>query len=275
MPRIAFGSDLHNEFDKKRPVRPSEFGDGHPLHGPDLNPVKAAGAHALVLAGDNHNAMWLALYLREVAEYLGIPIIAVLGNHEYYRSDIDKVKADLAGAEIHPLVHILDGRTVTLELDSETVRFIGATLWTDYKVNEDRTGMSQAAAMTKAQFSLNDHSVITKDGRRFMPEDALALHRTERAFIESALAEADDVTTVVVTHHAPSVRIEDQYKATPLSPCFASNLEALMMDETAPQLWIHGHTHEDSDVIVGRTRIVSRQRGYPGEKKFAFGIADI
>ena len=40
-------------------------------------------------------------------------------------------------------------------------------------------------------------------------------------------------------------------------------------------LWIHGHTHHDTDVTVGKTRIVSAQRGYPNEKPFAPGVVQI
>lgn len=79
---------------------------------------------------------------------------------------------------------------------------------------------------------------------------------------------------MVVTHHSPSPLTEDQYQATPLAGCFGSNLHHLMQEETAPVAWIHGHTHEDSDVVVGHTRVASRQRGYPDEKNFEDGWPD-
>jgi Icc-related predicted phosphoesterase len=31
-----------------------------------------------------------------------------------------------------------------------------------------------------------------------------------------------------------------------------------------PALWVYGHTHECGDQMIGRTRIISNQLGYPG-----------
>ncbi len=49
-----------------------------------------------------------------------------------------------------------------------------------------------------------------------------------------------------------------------LSPAFNSDLEPLILRHQ-PELWVHGHTHWSVDYAVGRTRVYSNQRGYPGE----------
>lgn len=71
--------------------------------------------------------------------------------------------------------------------------------------------------------------------------------------------------TIVVTHHAPSPRLEAPgYVNGPLSPSFVSDAGPLIERSGIP-LWIHGHTHYNVDYRLGATRVLSNQRGYPTE----------
>jgi Icc-related predicted phosphoesterase len=171
----------------------------------------------------------------------------------------------------YPNVTVLDNRTVVLGRAGCEVRFIGSTLWTDFRINEGRTGQSLREAMLVASSELNDFRLIGLNGRRFTPAASLNLHEIATRFIAEELDKPFEGPTVVVTLHSPSPLTEDQYQATSLAGCFGSNLHRLMEGAGAPVAWIHGHSHEDSDVVVGQTRVVSRQRGYPGEKEFEFG----
>lgn len=269
MPKIAFLSDLHCEFDRRGGGYLVDDA-GHPFCGPDLRPVVDGAADALVLAGDIDLAPGLEPYLKAVADYLGIPVVAVLGNHEFYKADLSEVRAMAASID-YPNVNLLDDQTVVLRLAGCDVRFIGSTLWTDFCINEERTGQSQDDAMMAASLELNDFRLIELNGRRFTPADSLDLHKIAVRFIAEELAKPFEGPTVLVTHHSPSPLTEDRYQATPLAGCFGSNLHRLMEGSNAPMGWIHGHSHEDSDVVVGRTRVASRQRGYPGEKDFEYG----
>lgn len=38
-----------------------------------------------------------------------------------------------------------------------------------------------------------------------------------------------------------------------------------LIEKYQPTLWIHGHTHEKADYMIGNTRIVSNPRGYNRE----------
>lgn len=70
---------------------------------------------------------------------------------------------------------------------------------------------------------------------------------------------------MVVTHHAPSPRsIPPEFRGDPLSACYASDLEDLIVDGR-PALWVHGHIHTKVDYRVGRSRVIANPRGYPGE----------
>ncbi|HEX7580609.1 MAG TPA: metallophosphoesterase, partial [Thermoanaerobaculia bacterium] len=111
-----------------------------------------------------------------------------------------------------------------------------------------------------------DHARIALDnGSRFLPADARRLHAASLSWLEEALAQPFDGTTVVVTHHAPSPQsVAPHFTGDPLSPSFASDLTGLI-ERTRPALWIHGHTHHPVDYQVGATRVLSNQWGYPKE----------
>ncbi|MEH2471819.1 hypothetical protein V1281_006994 [Nitrobacteraceae bacterium AZCC 2161] len=78
------------------------------------------------------------------------------------------------------------------------VRFIGATLWTDYGLFGQS---SMDLAIHAARLGLNDHRCIAWQEmpmRRFDPEDALAMHRQSRAYLAAVLATPFPGPSVVV-----------------------------------------------------------------------------
>jgi len=70
---------------------------------------------------------------------------------------------------------------------------------------------------------------------------------------------------VVVSHHAPVINPATTYRTSPLQPAFNSLDMIPVIEEFQPDLWIYGHTHECDDQMVGKTRIISNQLGYPQE----------
>jgi len=99
-----------------------------------------------------------------------IPIVMVLGNHEFYRRFIPD---ELALARSHAAafnIHVLADNAVVLG-----VRFIGSTLWTDYRIFGEA---NQAAVMNACANGMNDHRLIGWQKRpwlRFRPAEAVAL----------------------------------------------------------------------------------------------------
>ena len=84
---------------------------------------------------------------------------------------------------------------------------------------------------------------------------SIALHRQSRDWLAAKLDEPFDGKTVVVTHHAPSMRsIAARYAEDPVSAAFGSNLNDLV---AKANLWIHGHTHTAFRYQIGG-RIPSR-----------------
>jgi Icc-related predicted phosphoesterase len=121
--------------------------------------------------------------------------------------------------------------------------------------------------MQMAEDIMNDYRIIrfSSQNRVLRARDTVRIHQESVAWLKDELARHDPARTVVVTHHAPSPQSEAPYhKTSPLTPAFASNLDALIHQSRVP-LWIHGHTHFNVDYRIGSTRVLTNQRGYPGE----------
>jgi len=153
------------------------------------------------------------------------------------------------------------------------VRFIGATLWTDYALGATshpgrQRDLDIAFAINECGSRLLDHTAIAVDDsmlERWQPEHARAAHLKSRAFIEATLRDEYEGPTVVVTHHAPyPASIDCQYEGNPLNPAFASDLSELIWG-CQPAMWIHGHMHNSSAYSVGATQVICNPHGYAGE----------
>lgn len=212
-------------------------------------------ADVVVLAGDiGVGTGGLEWAMRRIPQ---IPIVYVPGNHEYYGHDIgdrDGPNTLTAGN-----VHVLDNDA--LELDG--VRFLGTTLWTDFKFyGEGEAWFSRQAAKSY----IDDFSSIRNGHRLFTPEDSVDLHRASVHWLVTELEKEFPGPTIVVTHHLPSsLSVAQRYNGDALNPAFASRLEGII-EKYKPDLWIHGHTHVPCDYEVFGTRVVCNPRGYPGEK---------
>ncbi len=237
--RIQILSDLHLEY------------------GGDIPPL-APGAEVVVLAGDlapaKHRAVRLVAEIwKDAAHILYVP-----GNHEYYGSRIAEAQRRLALDCAEWGVTLLDTAAVTIG----RVRFIGATLWTDFRLYGEPRELD---AHRLVGLGLNDFcgSIRGASWRNFTTWESAHRHARDLAFIEAELEQAgkDGLETVVVTHHAPSPRsIHDRYVGDALNPGFASDLEAVIR-RFQPALWIHGHVHDAVDFTIGRTRVLANPLG--------------
>ena len=121
--------------------------------------------------------------------------------------------------------------------------------------------------MFAANDTEHDYRQIAKQRnpwQRFVPETAYRMHHQSRLFIDTAL-KADPVKTVVVTHHLPHARsIPPRFTGDLLNAAYASDLSGVI-EVGRPALWVHGHTHDSCDYMVGDTRIVCNPRGYDDE----------
>ena len=218
-------------------------------------PRPAQAGDVMVLAGDIGVGLAGVSWAKTV---FTCPVIYVPGNHEYYNRSIDTLDGEMREYVAGTDIHILQDTQVVID----GVRFIGATLWTDFALFGN---VGESALL--AQHGMSDYYVIRKRFRAVKPSETLALHQVSRTNLQRTLAEPFDGPTVVVTHHAPSLKsIAPRFVEDPLTPCYASDLEALVASSGAVY-WIHGHVHDSVDYVLGKTRVIANPRGYRGEEK--------
>lgn len=247
--RLLILSDLHREIWCRDGATAGGWGDSCPKI--DLS---VSRPDVVVLAGDIDVG---ARGVEWAEKAFAVPVIYVTGNHEGYGRNLDEVQDEIA-AKATGHVHYLNRR----ELIIDNVRFLGVTLWTDFKLYGREM---YPVAMHDAGTLMNDYRRIRlakKGYRKLNPRDTERWHFEDRTWLKSRLAQPFEGKTVVVTHMAPSERsIADEYKDDTLSAAYASDLEQLV-EQT--DLWIHGHVHSSLDYRVGRGRVVCNPLGYPG-----------
>jgi predicted phosphodiesterase len=234
--KIHLLSDLHLEFEDHTPLR--------------------KGIDAVVLAGDIHvGTKGIEWALRN---YPNIPIIYVLGNHEYYRGAYPRLLEKMEEANYPKNLHILENGSVTIE----HVRFLGCTLWADF----DLMGEGYSAALV-AQARMNDYKLIRKspEFRLLKASDTRKIHEESDWWLRQTLAAPEEgKVDFVVTHHGPSMQsVPHRYKDDVISCAYSSNLEDVIM-EHQPAYWVHGHTHDSMDYQIGDTRVLCNPKGYRG-----------
>lgn len=252
-------SDLHIEFWRTTPLCAAKMDQFFVPH--DDTDKDAV----LVIAGDLCEAVrfeqsdfYFDIIKRLSARFRHI--IYVMGNHDHYHGQIERTHAIIIDA-----LSGIDNFTIldntTLQIDD--VKFVGATLWTDYN-NEDPWSMDR--------YKINDFMGMIKTWsqgalRTFNPHDSVLEHKISRGYIDNQLSQADG-KVVVVTHHAPSWKsIDAKYQQPPYNAyncCFVSDLSGLI-EAHQPAMWIHGHVHDGFDYNIGKTRVICNPFAYPGE----------
>src|SRR3990167_1772680 len=174
MMRIHLLSDLHNEFGPFTP---------QPL-----------GCDVVILAGDIYVKARAVEWARQVVSG---PVLYVLGNLEFYGGHLSHALQKMRAAQ--------DDRVRVLERDEVIlggVRFLGATMWTDFSA----TGNSPMACLS-AQSAMNDFRQIRTEGyRRIRPADLVAQSVQTKDWLRMKLSQSFDGPTVVITHPAPTLR---------------------------------------------------------------------
>ncbi|WMT73346.1 metallophosphoesterase [Bradyrhizobium sp. Ash2021] len=232
----------------------------------DVHPIKPItimdGVDVVIVAGDAcEGALRAFEHLRRIVP-MHIPIVMVMGNHEYYRRFLPE---ELALARAHaPSFNIRVLNDDSIVLGGGIVRFVGATLWTDYQAFGEA---NQAAVMNACATGMNDHRLIgwqKQPWLRFRPQEAALLHHRSKAYIAEILAVPFAGPTVVVSHHGHWDSVHPRFRSDPVTGAFVSDLSALI-ETHQPTLWVHGHVHNSSDYRIGETRILCNPHGYGAE----------
>jgi Icc-related predicted phosphoesterase len=199
--RIAAVGDLHVEPDIRGLLRT------------DLSGL-CAHADLLLLAGDLTNAGTVA-QARTLVDELGavdVPIVAVLGNHDFDDGCADQIRALLTDAG----VRVLDGHSVLLDLAGLRVGIAGA-------VGFD--GGEDTAAASEAQ-------------------------RAEAGALSRALVELEEQGAdirIALTHFAPVSSTLDGEPLDILAYLWSAVLGEAV-DEGGADLAVHGHVHDGNEI---------------------------
>ena len=159
-------------------------------------------------------------------------------------------------------------------LPRKGVRFVGATLWSDWSLAgrwlapdaPDRPAdpvAFAAARMTDPVTGSREYRAIRQgDGTAWTPQAAMAAHAEDRARLAAALARPHAGPTVAVTHHPPIAEAADRYRDAPGVPWwvpafYATTLLADLPAADRPAAWISGHFHAGHDMRLHGTRCVA------------------
>lgn len=135
-----------------------------------------------------------------------------------------------------------------LRTDLGDVRILTTTLWTDLQLFGAGGTRVFEDTLWQAQMMPDYGAGAIAFGnpqRRLSPDDTTRVHAAQKAWLMGELSIPWPGKTVVITHHAPLASVAGPI--TPLSPCFASNLEA-EIEQYRPTAWIFGHTHRPAEV---------------------------
>jgi len=244
MLRVGIHSDLHTEFSA-------------------CTIANLPALDVLVLAGDIGNLLSVSHFLGTIRNAAPeLPVLYVLGNHEYYGLEFAKAKQQYRQLCDRYRVTLLDNEGVQID----DVLFVGSTLWSDFSL----AGQADIS-MLWARNKIPDYRKIHRysaDGSlvAMQPADTVEEYKKARAFIqESLLSENQTVRKkVVISHFLPAFEL--------LAPGYRQNADALIQSAywatDIPQLhqladdWIYGHSHDCIETTVGTTRFLSNQRGY-------------
>lgn len=201
---LALAADLHC-----RPEVATELREG-------LEPVNEA-ADVLVLGGDlcNTGRLEEARALQEALRPVRIPIVAVLGNHDYHCGLVHDVVAALSDLG----VHLLQGTSCVLPVNGKTVGFAGAKGFCGGYGTYCLTPFGESAI------------------KSFIGET-----RADASAVAAALRSLDTDYRVVVFHYAP-IRETLFGEPSELYPFLGSSILAEPVDEHGCDLVVHGHAH--------------------------------
>ena len=217
--------------------------------------VPPSNCDVVILAGDIARPQQAITWARQ----FDVPVVYVPGNHEYYGGSLIGTLATLRALAAGSNVHILERDEICLQ----GVRFLGCTLWTDFRLAP--TVEECDASMSMASELVRDFSRIKLDVDNetlFTPAMSRQIFDQSVSWLGHKFAESFDGKTVVVSHHAPTRdSIHPKYEGSPFNGCFVSDIEEKLAS-WQPSLWVHGHLHDSSDYQIKQTRVVCNPRGY-------------
>lgn len=267
-------SDIHADVNKDRNYK-FDFGSDFVINCGDT----ASNVH--------EERSWIRTYMQSG--------VVVPGNHLGYTSDKPELNGDAwskmrfdsdvhvtntFNAQIESLIDLFPQSGGVRYLSNGIIEYdgmiiIGNTLYTDFKLFGEE---NQAACMIEAARKMNDFRLrysLERNGEGwhvipFSVERHLKLFKVCKGYIMNRLKYLRNHNiskpVIIVTHHCPlPMCISEEYKNSPLSAAFASDMTDLLEKYPNIRLWCSGHVHAPYDFIYNQTRFVAEPWGYFNE----------
>lgn len=247
--KIYFTSDLHadiNENSYQNTIIPSDSKTSAFVLAGDVN-THLQGMHAINL-------------FRKACEYYSTHfkyVIAVLGNHDYYGSDIKNIFIKKIKN-----VFLLD-KTSYLEL--EDCLIYGDTFWSglgDMMNNCVSKYILQTGNRDFQNIRNGSDVFANKIFLKYMtPDDMIQLHHLA-VYNLFEFMKIPHQKKIVVTHFSPSMKgVAPEFKNSLFNEYFHGDMD-FYIQRSDIRYWIHGHTHNSLDYYIGMTNIVCNPMGY-------------
>lgn len=231
------------------------FSDPHCNADPTWFPHIQESVDLILCAGDIHIDFYQSvLFLQRLHDVYRVPVIAVLGNHDYEAYSIQHIHAAIRHHnQQHTGVTILENDSF---IYGDTTIF-GATLWSNFGLygEQERYFAEQAAK------NLGDFHHIQYDNGALTPHKVRELCHVSTEWLHQAIQTSSSAHKILLTHFSPHpAAIAPEYGTQAVNAYFANNL---------PQLYgyvdtvIHGHTHHSMDFVLPHgTRVLCNARGH-------------
>ena len=207
----------------------------------DMEKLVEPVGDVLVIAGDlavdknKLGAQFIDFYKSQFKSVIYIP-----GNHEHYGSWF--VEENIQFHNIIDNTHYMNNAVVFVD----NVRFLCSTLW---------------SGVTKTAMNyINDYQCIS--GFDMIMENYV--HAFSVGWLKRELMKKYSGPTVVVTHHLPLWEcVSPRFVGNIANAAFVSDQSRLF--DNSIDLWIHGHSHDYSEVTYKGISVVRNPCGYPHE----------
>lgn len=255
--KIAVASDLHTEW--------------HDLE------ITSCDAEIVFLVGDiGTGVRGVEWAIEQFNKFTNVKlVIFVPGNHDFYGCDnvyahIAAMRQAAEGTKVRVLYNEF--------IDCDGYRFLGSTLWTDFKLHGNQTlGMINAMTLKPEEVDENGdkipgprvHQIADFDkigweyGEPITAENMLRENEKAVDFIFSNLS--DDLVNVVLTHFPPAAMVSFRsqwYKVgDPAAPYFTNTLDN-NIGYSNIKFWFYGHNHDSAMYELGDTQLLGWMRGH-------------
>jgi Icc-related predicted phosphoesterase len=255
--------------------------DLHLEHNKDLSLFNTNNADMLILAGDiipikytrlafndlkmNGESNYITEFFDNITNQFE-HIIYVLGNHEFYDSDINDVSVLRKTLKQYTNLHILENESITIDNNL----FIGGTCWTKIKdpVLEVEALNRFSDYIYISNSDRNTTGYYTNKLGKLLPSDTSMKCDNFIYYVSKQIESTDVDNVIVISHHCPTPQgIPDKFKGNFWNDLFTNHFDDYIIQNERINYWIHGHVHDvPRNYKIGETNILLNVYGYPVEE---------